>query len=402
MNKNFQNFTIFPKEESLVSLVTSKKILSLDSIALGSIGLSTIQNSGMSKTDFIGKIMHNQSSSDIVIDTFLGRIGVFVIPIVSEEIYNDDGLVNALQDAIALAELCGAKCASLTGLIPSATNYGYDIKAKNKNPNFLITTGHGTTTSAMVLNIEHVLDSTRRNIELETLACIGLGSIGLTTLQLMLSVLKHPKKLILCDIFSKLGELEKISHMLSSHFNYKGEILIAESINCKLPELVYNEATLLVGATNVPNIVSHNLLKPGIIIVDDSAPHIFDPLNCIERFKKQKDILVLQGGKLTLPVPIHFTYYYDNSLGIGKTELEEVMVHSNLYEIMGCVLGSILPLASNKTPATLGLVETKIAISYYNFLKEQRIKGSSLQCEDYYYQQNDIVKFTNICRENCK
>lgn len=78
------------------------------------------------------------------------------------------------------------------------------------------------------------------------------------------------------------------------------------------------------------------------------------------------------------------------------------MVHSNPYEIMGCVLGSILPLASNKTPATLGLVETKTAISYYNFLKDQRIKGSSLQCEDYYYQQNDIAKFTDICRENCK
>ena len=385
----------YQEKKSFSSLISAKSILPLDSVAFAAIPEELMEKNMVTKDVFIKEIMHNSSLISVILDTFLGRIGVMLIPIVYEEIYQDNNLDDALQNAISLAKTCGAKCASLTGLIPSATNYGLDIKTDSENSNFLLTTGHGTTVSAIVLNIEYALASTKRNIELETIACVGLGSIGLTTLQLMLSVLKHPKKLILCDIFSKRKELENIKHKILNDFNYKGEVLIAQSSTGELPELIYRNATLLIGATNIPDIVSTDSLKPGTIIVDDSAPHIFDYSSCLKRFKEQKDILVLQGGKLTLPAPIKF-FYSDIAELVSSKEKLEKMSCDRPNEIMGCTLGSILPLVSNTILPTLGIADTKTSISYYNFLKERKIIASSLQCKDYYYKKNDIEKFTAI------
>ena len=386
---------MYQEKKSFHSLISAKSILPLDSVAFAAVPEELIEKSKMTKDVFIKEIMHNAPLISVILDTVFGRIGVMLIPIIYEELYHDNNLAGALQNAIVLAKTCGAKCASLTGLIPSATNYGLDIKIDYENSNFLLTTGHGTTVSAIVLNIEYALASTKRNIELEAIACVGLGSIGLTTLYLMLSVLKHPKKLILCDIFSKRKELENIKHKILNDFNYKGEVLIAQSLTGELPELIYSNATLLIGATNIPNIVSTTSLKPGTIIVDDSAPHIFDYSSCLKRFKEQKDILVLQGGKLTLPASINFFYSDIAELASPKKKLEKIS-RDKSNEIMGCTLGSILPLISDTILPTLGVVHTNTAVSYYNFLKERKIIASSLQCKDYYYKKNDIEKFSTL------
>jgi predicted amino acid dehydrogenase len=393
MSRELQNPIIYRKNKSLISLITSNQIAGLDSVAFANISSHDIQNIGIDQSTYTAEIMNDQPLLFAILDTFFGRIGLVLIPIAHEEIYNNsNALLHEINKAISLAKISGAKCASLTGLIPSATNYGYDLKIESNNSDFLVTTGHGTTVSAMIFNIEHVLNNVKRSIALETIAFVGLGSIGLTTLKLMLSVLTHPKKLIICDMFSKLKDLEQIASKLSLDFNYQGEVVVAGSVGFNVPQLIYDEATLVVGATNIPNILSTDLLKPGTIIVDDSAPHIFDPTTCIARFTKQKDVLVIQGGKLTLPTQTHFTYNY-NLKSIFSKERFKKIISVKLNEIMGCTLGSVLPLASNNIPTTLGIVELEVATLYYKFLKKQRITASSLQCEGYYYKQDDIKQF---------
>lgn len=381
------------EKESFVSLILSKSIKGLDSVAFGTISHEMIEEMGITKEILVDEIMKNQPFLCSILDTFLGRIGLILIPVSYEEIYEDINLVNFLQDAINLASSCGAKCASLTGLIPSATNYGFDINKNNTN--CLITTGHAATVASMVLNIKHVLHSTKRDLKQETVAYIGLGSIGLATLQLMLSVANQPKKLILCDLFSKKEDLENIKYMLLNNFNYKGEILIEKSLTGDIPELIYKDATLLIGATNIPNIVSYNLLKPKTIIVDDSAPHIFDLVKCLQRFKEQKDIFVLQGGKLTLPYKMYTSIFNIPKLSYFNKKVTKV-INLKSSEIMGCTLGSILPIVSDKILPTLGKIDLKTSLAYYDFLINKKITASSLQCGNYYYTQDDIKNFVEL------
>jgi len=72
-----------------------------------------------------------------IVATRLGRLGVVSIPIFSGRVYDDQKkLVALLIDALKLCKQCGAKVVSLTGLIPSATSYGLEVRyiLHNRSP----------------------------------------------------------------------------------------------------------------------------------------------------------------------------------------------------------------------------------------------------------------------------
>ena len=106
-----------------------------------------------------------------------------------------------------------------------------------------------------------------------TSAFIGLGSVGLATLRLLLSCLPHPARLSLCDVYSKQEILESLRRELIDELGYRGEVRLLASRH-EVPAELY-EASLIVGATNVAEILDIDRLAPGTIVVDDSAPHAF-------------------------------------------------------------------------------------------------------------------------------
>jgi len=393
MNKLIKKYQSIDQPVLLDSFIKMNSYPPLDSIAFAEVYDDFAEKIGVSADFLINKIMKNKPFLYSVLDTMYGRIGVVLLPVKNKEVYISDSLLSIINEGISFAKSCGAKCASLTGLLPSATDYGNDIvqyARENGNSSFSLTTGHGSTIAAIVINIESILYQVKRNINKEVVSYVGLGSIGILTLNLMLLTLSHPKKIILCDLFSRRVDLEKIRDSLIINFGYDGEIHIAVGYdsNGHLPRIIYDEATLIIGATNVPNIVSTKLLKPGTIIIDDSAPHIFDLESCLSRFKNKKDILVLQAGKVTLPITISSIL---NDL--EHSAIYETKTCDNRNEIMGCTFGSILPLVSIKTCCTIGLVDLQIANAYYVFFLKEKVSASSLQCGQYYYTTQDLYEF---------
>ncbi|GMA87296.1 hypothetical protein GCM10025868_25460 [Angustibacter aerolatus] len=134
-----------------------------------------------------------------------------------------------------------------------------------------MTTGHGAITSAVVLNLQRVLAETGRDVRAERIAFVGLGSIGAGALRLALEVLPEPAEVLLCDLVDAprleafAAELRDRGHRVTVHPARAGSV----------PSSVY-DATTVVGATNVGDVLDVDRLRPGCLVVDDSWPRCFD------------------------------------------------------------------------------------------------------------------------------
>ena len=203
-------------------------------------------------------------------------------------------LISQLEQAISFSSSLGASCISLTGLLPSATNYCLDVLDASQSLEIDITTGHAITNCAMIMMYEKF----QRQFLLEeldhTIGFLGLGSIGLGILRLFLSVCRHPSSIVLADVYNKQSDLQKIAESMRADFNYQGKIIVLDS-TVSIPSELY-ACRVIFGATNKPNVLSANALKPGTIIIDDSAPHCISTKAVIERIKTRGDILVVEGG----------------------------------------------------------------------------------------------------------
>jgi len=102
----------------------------------------------------------------------------------------------------------------------------------------------------------------------------------------------------MCDVYSKLDHLKKVRDDIIHDLKFEGSIQIVES-NGKVPREFY-DVGLVVGATNVPDVLDIEHLNPGTLIVDDSGPHCFSPAKAIQRFEAHEDILFTAGGVLRL------------------------------------------------------------------------------------------------------
>ncbi|MDM8527780.1 amino acid adenylation domain-containing protein [Anaerolineales bacterium HSG24] len=370
----------------------------VEAVALGYIPTGILEAFKNDYDKMMSNWLHeNRVTLDAVMETSWGRIGLIILPYLESNLYNNqDSLLKDIVEALMLAKQVGAKSVSLTGLIPSATNYGQDIlQITNNRSDELpsISTGHGTTSSAVVLNISRIIEKSERNLATERVGFIGLGSIGLTTLRLMLQCSPHPQTIILCDVYGKIGLLEEIKEELVSAFDFQGEVLITPT-KTEIPAELYT-ATLIVGATNVPDVLDITQIRPGTLIIDDSAPHCFSVPLAIERFQRQADILFTEGGILQSPDFITQTIYYPSKLEQNLSV--EDFLGSYLFDpvdITGCVFSSLLS-ACFELPSTIGIVEAKQAIEHYKLLLELGFQGSKLHCEGYILSPELIEKFRN-------
>ena len=110
-----------------------------------------------------------------------------------------------------------------------------------------------------MLNVERILREASRTITEEALAFIGLGSIGLSVLRLMLRILPHPRRIVLCDLFSRKARLAEVGREIRAIFG--GEVELAEAADGTVPAAIY-QMTLIVAATNVPEVVDVSLAAP--------------------------------------------------------------------------------------------------------------------------------------------
>lgn len=375
--------------QDLSDLIRRSELPPIQSAALTYWPDEVLNRYDLSRESLLQQTFRGKPTVAAIMVTPWGRIVIILLPRLLSELYVDPSLPDAIADALRLAHDLGAGCVSLTGLLPSATRYGHSIPpALSASANWpSITTGHAMTAAAVVHNIDHIVKIAGRNLARETVACLGLGSIGLTSLRLLLQVLPHPRRLLLCDLYSKHVELERLVVELVEVCHFRGVIEIV-TVEAELPATVY-AATLIIGATNVPDVLDVARLQPGTLIVDDSGPHCFNPQQALQRLKQSADILFTEGGALYLPQGLQHQCY-------TPAGLENVFIDSGMLDphiLMGCTLSSLLSALHAHLPATLGMPDTAECLAFYQALQQLGVAAAPLQCDDYLLSDAAIEHF---------
>jgi amino acid adenylation domain-containing protein len=370
-------------ERPLETLFSAAALGRVDSVALAYFPASLLHYTGLDAATVIDEWCRNRPLCAAVRETPLGRVGLVFIPRFEDQLYQDRGdLVGVLEGALRLARESGAANVSLTGLLPSATDYGRaleDAVGGRELPR--ITTGHATTTAAVVMAIHRALDEAGRPLAGEHVGFVGLGSVGIATLRLLLACLPHPAVLSLCDVYSKQADLEALGREVAGPLGFGGEVRLLAS-GREVPAELY-EASLIVGATNVAGILEVDRLAPGTIVVDDSAPHLLDPDRALERFHERRDILVAEGGVLAAPEVLPLAVNAPEGLEPWlQAALVSLVARSAAREITGCVLSGLLSARFAHLAPTVGLIDRRTALEHYEALGSIGFEAARLHLED--------------------
>ncbi len=370
----------------------------VDSVALAYIPDTFLKLTGLTRDVIVHNWLHGKPFVSNLYETSFGRIALIMLPRLGAELYKDQEVLSRhILEAMELAARMGAKNVSLTGLIPSATDYGRMVEEWANGHDHLpsITTGHATTTATIIKSIDGLLAETNRDFSSECVCILGLGSIGYATLRLMLEVLPHPSGLVLCDLFKKQEALEEIRRELEGELGFKGEIRI-ETTKGRLPDAVY-DATFILGATNVPGILDVERLQPGSLIVDDSFPPCFRVFDAIKRLETHHDFLFTTGGLLRLEEEIKETIFLPSGTAslleeLGGNQLLELAGRDS-REITGCILSSLLTGRSPEIKPTLGPVSLQDSLAHFNLLQSPEFGAARPQCENYFISPETIARF---------
>jgi hypothetical protein len=331
----------------------------------------------------------------LVLETPWGRIAALILPWLDTELYSDrHGLVESILDALNMARRVGARTVTLAGLLPSATDYGHAVTQAIGNRHDLprISTGHATTTSTVVMAIEKSLHASGRDLASERVGFIGLGSIGASTLRLMLQCLPHPQDIMLCDVYGKRDVLASLQREIVEERGFRGNVQVVTSTT-GVPSAMY-KATLIVGATNAPEVLDILRVPPGTIIVDDSAPHCFNPALAVQRFRAHADILFTEGGVLHSPQPINqLRYWHPEWAQVMQPVRGDADAASSPFEITGCVLSGLLSARFEELQPTIGMVDAETCLQHYAALGGLGLQAAPLHCQDYVLPEELIRDF---------
>ncbi len=372
------------EDRPLLPLFLTGRLSPPESVAISYLPSSLLGFTGLPPEAFIHGLCGNTPLITGFRETPWGQVAGIMIPRFDTQLYQDRrDLLDVLGDAVRLARHIGAKTVSLTGLLPSATDYGRALaEALSSEDVPGITTGHATTTSAVVLAIRRALEEGGRRLEAERVGFVGLGSVGVATLQLLLSCLPHPAELTLCDVYSKQDDLRALQAELVDELGYRGPVRLVASRK-EVPAELY-EATLIVGATNVPEILDVDRVAPGTILVDDSAPHLFSTEAALRRFHERGDLLATEGGVLAskeiLSTTVHVPAWLDASL---RTPLLSLLAASDPRQITGCVVSGLLSARFAHLPPTLGLIDRHTAGRHYATLDDLGFEAARLHLDDH-------------------
>ncbi len=379
----------------LLPLLLTRAIPPVDAISLGPIPRVLQQQSGMAREELIRTWCDGMPTIKGTLDTPLGRIGGITLPVLTGDVYTDQPrLVREIIAALELAKTLGVRVVSMTGLLPSATEYGAAVMAAIKDRPDLpaLSTGHATTTTAMILTIRAIVEASGRDLQNERVAFLGLGSVGSASLRMLLQCLPHPREIALCDVYSKLEQIEALAHELRHTWGYRGIIRVLEAHH-HAPAQLY-DSSLIIGATNVAHVIETERLRPGTLLVDDSAPHCFDPAQVIARFEERGDILFTEGGVLRSPMPIAATKYLPQIVEAHMPPVHrDRFARHDPWHIMGCVFSGLLSTRYPELVPTIGLIDPVMARQHYTRLNQLGFTAARLHCEGYVLPEAALARF---------
>ncbi|MFI7025500.1 amino acid adenylation domain-containing protein [Micromonospora sp. NPDC049900] len=293
------------------------------------------------------------------LSTPLGTSGFVCLPRFADELTSaGDRLATEAAVAVDLAAGLGATCVSLAGLIPAHTGYGVGVLRHTRTAT-AVTTGHAATVVSVVLTVEAALAATGRSLAGRTVAVVGLGSIGFSSLRLLLArAPRPPARLLLCDLPATAPRLaDQVERLRADGLTAAVEICPTTPA---VPDPAY-AADLIIGATSAATEpLDVDRLRPGTIVVDDSFPHALDPGRALARMRRDRDVLVVGGGLLhvgrtthTVPVDLPSAAIAGHAAALGLPGT-----------IASCQVESLLRAGTPTLPLVHGLVDESTATTY--------------------------------------
>ncbi len=147
----------------------------------------------------------------------------------------------------------------------------------------------------------------------------------------------------------------------------------------------------MLGATNVPNILDIDRVRPGTLIVDDSWPHCIATGRVFHRIEERRDILMTEGGALCAPAPSTEVIYSPACHTAHADAFDAAFGRAgNPYELMGCEFSSVLAAQHADAPHTLGPVGDVESVRQYDLLTNLGFRAADL------YWDECLVTWTTI------
>ncbi|CAM5620089.1 Peptide synthetase OS=Streptomyces viridochromogenes OX=1938 GN=ACM01_26125 PE=3 SV=1 [Streptomyces viridochromogenes] len=317
--------------------------------------------------------------------TPLGLSGFVALPLFADELAAAGDLAARTARAVEHAAGLGARCVSLAGTIPSLTGYGFDV-LREARTDAAITTGHATTTVAVMKTVHAALDATGGRLDRLSLAVVGCGSIGTSALRLLLARSpRPPAHLVLCDLPGSGPRLERLAAELTDR--HPGlPVRIVES-GPGLPEEVYASEVIVTAVSDASALVDVARLRPGTVLVDDSFPHCLDTARALERMRERGDVLVVGGGlldagaagpRLAEDLPEVATTGFAGRSGVPGTLAScrlESLLHAHRTTRPGRACGRL--------PLTHGLVGLPGALAHWDAVEAAGVSAAPLHLLDH-------------------
>ncbi|MFF2305411.1 amino acid adenylation domain-containing protein [Streptomyces sp. NPDC058128] len=375
------------------------------------------------------------------IDTPLGRSGFVCLPLFADELASTPDLAARTARAVELAAASGARSVSLAGMIPSLTAYGFGVLRETEAPTAL-TTGHAATAVSVVKTVHAALDRTGRarvghrglgdlpGLADLSVAVVGLGSIGSSSLELLLTLASEPPaRLLLCDV---PGSTERL-HTLADGLIARGlarNVEVHESGRSALPAAVYEADLLVTAVSGGGTLLDVSRLRPGTIVVDDSFPHCFDTTKALARMRDRRDVLIVGGGLLTVGAAgsggsagvggsagADGSVDVGGSVGVGGSADISGSVERRTAPglppavaagyaarswlpdtIASCRLESLLHAADPELPLVHGLVDARLALAYWRGVEAAGVTAGPLHLLGHAVaaQDDDLAGFPGV------
>ncbi|XMN11085.1 amino acid adenylation domain-containing protein [Streptomyces griseobrunneus] len=299
------------------------------------------------------------------LSTPLGRSGFVCVPLFADELAPGDTLLGHTARGVDLASSLGARSVSLAGMIPSHTGYGFDVlraigSTGTAGTTTAVTTGHAATVVSVVKTVHAALDATGQELGALTVAFVGLGSIGSSSLELLLGQAQSPPaRLLLCDAPGSGPRLKELADRLRER-RLADAVDVYES-DRGLPDAVYGARLIVAAVSGGGTLVDVDRLAPGTTVVDDSFPHCFDTGRALSRMRRAKDVLVVGGGLLSIG-----TVERQVADGLPAAAVAGYLAQPSLPDtIASCRLESLLHAAGTDVPLVRGPVGANTGLAYW-------------------------------------
>uniref|UniRef100_UPI000D1C7C52 non-ribosomal peptide synthetase n=1 Tax=Streptomyces sp. f150 TaxID=1827699 RepID=UPI000D1C7C52 len=307
--------------------------------------------------------------------TPLGRSGFVCVPVFADELAPVDALLGHTTRGVELASTLGARAVSLAGMIPSLTGYGFDVLRAVGTTDSVpaVTTGHAATVVSVVRTVHAALDATGRELGSLTVAFVGLGSIGSSSLELLLTLAEEPPaRLLLCDVPGSGPRLKELADSLLERG--LAEVVEVVESNQGLPDAVYGARLIVAAVSGGGTLLDIDALAPGTTVVDDSFPHCFDTSRAFGRMERAKDVLVVGGGLLSAGAAERQV-----AGGLPAAAVAGYLAQPMVADaIASCRLESLLHASGAAVPLVRGPVDAATGLAYWEAAEAAGIRAAPL------------------------